>query len=74
MGLQRQNTFGDPFFFVCGLLCGQIKKQNSKSCEKVKKQKKKRLNPKIQAFFLELLGRFELPTSSLPTGWEPSIP
>ncbi len=35
----------------------------SKSC---KKQKKNTRNPKISGVVLELLGRFELPTSSLP--------
>ena len=28
----------------------------------------------VSRLFVELLGRFELPTSSLPTGWEPSSP
>ena len=33
-------------------------------------------HPKSEDFgcFLELLGGFEPPTSSLPTGWEPSSP
>ena len=43
----------------------------SKSC---RNQKKTPENPKISGVVLELLGRFELPTSSLPTAVEPSSP
>ena len=43
----------------------------SKSC---KKKEKNTRNSKISGVVLELLGRFELPTSSLPTTVEPSSP
>ena len=43
----------------------------SKSC---KKKEKNTRNSKISGVVLELLGRFELPTSSLPTAVEPSSP
>ena len=38
-GLRRKNTFGDPFFSVCGLLCGQsvdhlsLLSQNATKCK-----------------------------------------
>ena len=42
--------------------------------QKVAKAKENTRNPRISGVVLELLGRFELPTSSLPSVVEPSSP
>jgi Na+(H+)/acetate symporter ActP len=58
---------GEPFFSVCGWLCGQTQIQKSKPAEKVLKYKKVQPFQKKKLDFMELLPRFELGTSSLPT-------
>ena len=73
-GLRRKNTFGDPFFSVCGLLCGQSVDHLSLLSQNATKCKEKPPFSHEKGGFLELLGGFEPPTSSLPTGWEPSSP
>ena len=57
---------GTPPRSVCGILCGQQKSAKSYSFKKLQKAKENTRNPKISGVVLELLGRFELPTSSLP--------
>jgi len=54
---------GTPLFSVCGILCGQL---NSASSNITKKLIKIPISEE-NGYFLELLGRFELPTSSLPS-------
>ena len=51
---------------VCGIVCGQRKSAKLYSPKKVAKTKENTRNPKISGVFLELLGGFEPPTSSLP--------
>ena len=53
---------------VCGILCGQRKYEKPYSAKKLRKAKENTRNPKISGAILELLGGFEPPTSSLPTG------
>ena len=59
---------------VCGILCGQRKSAKPYSFKKFPKSKENTRNPKISGVVLELLTRFELVTSSLPTTVEPSSP
>ena len=59
---------------VCGILCGQQKSAKPYSFKKLPKSKENTRNPKISGVVLELLTRFELVTSSLPTTVEPSSP
>ena len=65
---------GTPLRSVCGILCGQRKSAKPYLFKKLQKEKENTRNPKISGVVLELLGRFELPTSSLPTTVEPSSP
>jgi len=65
-GLRRKNTFGDPFFSVCGLLCGQSVDHLSLLSQNATKCKEKPPFLYEKGGFLELLGGFEPPTSSLP--------
>ena len=65
---------GTPPRSVCGILCGQRKSAKPYLFQKLQKAKENTRNPKISGVVLELLGRFELPTSSLPTTVEPSSP
>ena len=65
---------GTPPRSVCGILCGQQKSAKSYSFKKLQKAKENTRNPKISGVVLELLTRFELVTSSLPTTVEPSSP
>ena len=62
------------FRSVCGILCGQQKSAKLYSFKKLPKSKENTRNPKISGVVLELLTRFELVTSSLPTTAEPSSP
>ena len=57
---------GTPPRSVCGILCGQRKSAKPYLFQKLQKAKENTRNPKISGVVLELLGRFELPTSSLP--------
>ena len=57
---------GTPIRSVCGILCGQQKSAKLHRFQKLPKSKENTRNPKISGVVLELLGRFELPTSSLP--------
>ena len=57
---------GTPIRSVCGILCGQRKSAKLHRFQKLQKSKENTRNPKISGVVLELLGRFELPTSSLP--------
>ena len=57
---------GTPLRSVCGILCGQRKSAKPYLFKKLQKEKENTRNPKISGVVLELLGRFELPTSSLP--------
>ena len=59
---------------VCGILCGQRKSAKLHRFQKLQKSKENTRNPKISGVVLELLTRFELVTSSLPTTVEPSSP
>ena len=61
-------------FPVCGLFCGQRQKPKFKLSKIVVKNKKTPAFYAKSGCFVELLGGFEPPTSSLPTGWEPSNP
>ena len=61
-------------FSVCGLLCGQRVDHLSLLSQNTTKRKEKSPFSYEKGDFLELLGGFEPPTSSLPTGWEPSSP
>ena len=65
---------GTPLHSVCGILCGQRKSAELYSPKKFPKAKENTRNPKISGVFLELLGGFEPPTSSLPSavGYAPS--
>ena len=65
---------GTLFRSVCGILCGQQKSAKPYSFKKLQKSKENTQNPKISGVVLELLTRFELVTSSLPTAVEPSSP
>ena len=65
---------GTPIRSVCGILCGQRKSAKLHRFQKLQKSKENTRNPKISGVVLELLTRFELVTSSLPTVAEPSIP
>ena len=65
---------GTPLRSVCGILCGQQKSAKPYSLKKLPKSKENTRNPKISGVVLELLTRFELVTSSLPTAVEPSSP
>ena len=65
---------GTPLRSVCGILCGQQKSAKPYSFKKLPKSKENTRNPKISGVVLELLTRFELVTSSLPTTVEPSSP
>ena len=65
---------GTPPRSVCGILCGQQKSAKSYSFKKLQKAKENTRNPRISGVVLELLTRFELVTSSLPTTVEPSSP
>ena len=58
---------GTPIRSVCGILCGQQKSAKPYSFKKLPKSKENTRNPKISGVVLELLTRFELVTSSLPT-------
>ncbi|WP_418484413.1 hypothetical protein [Dysosmobacter sp.] len=58
---------GTPPRSVCGILCGQQKSAKSYSFKKLQKAKENTRNPKISGVVLELLTRFELVTSSLPS-------
>ena len=53
-------------FPVCGLFCGQRQKPKFKLSKIVVKNKKTPAFYAKSGCFVELLGRFELPTSSLP--------
>ena len=57
---------GTPIRSVCGILCGQQKSAKPYSFKKLPKSKENTRNPKISGVVLDLPGRFELPTSSLP--------
>ena len=63
---------GTPPRSVCGILCGQRKSAKPYLFQKLQKAKENTRNPKISGVVLELLGRFELPTSSLPSDKMPS--
>ena len=63
---------GTPIRSVCGILCGQRKSAKLHRFQKLQKSKESTRNPKISGVVLELLTRFELVTSSLPTTVEPS--
>ena len=65
---------GTPPRSVCGILCGQRKSAKLHRFQKLQKSKENTRNPKISGVILELLTRFELVTSSLPTTVEPSSP
>ena len=65
---------GTPIRSVCGILCGQRKSAKLHRFQKLQKSKENTRNPKISGVVLELLTRFELVTSSLPTTVEPSSP
>ena len=65
---------GTPLRSVCGILCGQQKSAKPYLFKKLQKSKENTRNPKISGVVLELLTRFELVTSSLPTTVEPSSP
>jgi len=52
---------------VCGIVCGQRKYEKIHSAKKLQKAKENTRNSKISGVFLELLGGFEPPTSSLPS-------
>ena len=58
---------GTLFRSVCGILCGQRKSANLHRFQKLQKSKENTRNPKISGVVLELLTRFELVTSSLPS-------
>ena len=62
---------GTPLRSVCGILCGQQKYEKEYRTKKLLKAKENTQNLKILGVILELLGRFELPTSSLPNGFMP---
>ena len=51
---------------VCGILCGQRKSAKPHRFQKLQKSKENTRNPKISGVYLELLGGFEPPPSSLP--------
>ena len=57
---------GTPLRSVCGILCGQRKSAKPYLFQKLQKVKENTRNPNISGAVLKLLGRFELPTSSLP--------
>ena len=58
---------GTPLRSVCGILCGQRKSAKPYLFQKLQKVKENTRNPNISGAVLKLLGRFELPTSSLPS-------
>ena len=58
---------GTPIRSVCGILCGQRKSAKLHRFQKLQKSKENTRNPKISGVVLELLTRFELVTSSLPS-------
>ena len=58
---------GTSLYSVCGIICGQRKPAKLYHIKKLLKAKENTQNPKILGVILELLGRFELPTSSLPS-------
>ena len=60
-------TSGTPLRSVCGILCGQRKSAKPYSLKKLQKAKENTRNLKISGVVLELLTRFELVTSSLPS-------
>ena len=64
---------GTPIRSVCGILCGQRKSAKLYRFQKLQKSKENTRNPKISGVVLELLGRFELPTSSLPKANDKNI-
>ena len=66
-GLRMCFSFGGPFFSVCSLSCGQSLGHLLLHRLKVTKAKQNRPFKIKKAVFVELLGRFELPTSSLPS-------
>ena len=74
MGQNLVSIFLGTVYSVCGILCGQRKSAKPYLFQKLQKAKENTRNPKISGVVLELLGRFELPTSSLPTAVEPSSP
>ena len=65
---------GTPPRSVCGILCGQQKSAKPYLFKKLPKLKESTRNPKISGVVLELLTRFELVTSSLPTVRNPLQP
>ena len=60
-------------FPVCGLFCGQRQKPKFKLSKIVVKNKKTPAFYAKSGCFVELLGGFEPPTSSLPTDWEDEV-
>ena len=60
-------------FPVCGLFCGQRQKPKFKLSKIVVKSKKTPAFYAKSGCFVELLGGFEPPTSSLPTDWEDRV-
>ena len=60
-------TSGTSLRSVCGIVCGQRKYEKIHSAKKLQKAKENTRNSKISGVFLELLGGFEPPTSSLPS-------
>ena len=73
-GLRRQNAFGGPSFLCLWLVVWSKAKARiqiiKNSC---RKQRKYPLFQAKSGYFVELLGGFELATSSLPTDWEDRV-